>query len=37
VPAQIGVMCASPQGAGFTVRFEGLRVMPLPGEQPPTA
>lgn len=33
VPAQIGVMCASPQGAGFTVTFEGLRVMPPPEQE----
>lgn len=28
-PAQVGVMCASPQGAGFSVRFDGLRVTAL--------
>lgn len=28
-PAQIGVMCASPQGAGFTVTFHDLRISPL--------
>jgi regulation of enolase protein 1 (concanavalin A-like superfamily) len=31
VPAQIGVMCASPQGAGFSVTFRDLTIRPLDG------
>jgi regulation of enolase protein 1 (concanavalin A-like superfamily) len=26
IPAQLGVMCASPQGGGFTVSFDALRI-----------
>ena len=37
VPVQIGVMCASPQGSGFTTVFSGLQITALPAEEQPNA